>query len=82
MLQASLYTPGHISQTHDGIVLSHYCCSRAYFFPLPLFLLQIELLCSPTSCFEVYRGQYGNEKLEGTSLEFSVFKKGWGSRPF
>ena len=34
---------------------------------------------------ELHHGQHGNEKLNGTSLEFSVFsravKKGWGSRP-
>ena len=36
---------------------------------------------------ELHCGQYGNEELDGTTLEFLVFdyrerlKKGWGSRP-
>ena len=59
------------------VILSHYCCRRAYFFLL--FLLSycgVRLTVSVTG-IELDRGQYGNEKLDGTSLESSV-KKGVG----
>ena len=59
------------------VILSHYCCSHAYFFPL--FLLSycgVRLAVSVTG-IELHHAQNGNEKLDGTSLE-SLVKKGVG----
>ena len=72
IVASTLYTLGHILSYNKlmVVILSHYCCSCA-------------LLWSQTTVSYWHRGQYGNEKLDGMSLESSVLavRKGWGSRP-